>query len=179
MKRGIRIALASTAMVAGLAVAGVSPASAQVRFSGSFPLPHGRISIGVGDPFFSVGSYVPYGYSVIEDPTYGYGFYYRSRWIPVRPYGSSWVICDQPYFRERAFVQPYSGYYGRRDFGRRDFRRYDGDRFERREHRFDQRDNRFDRRDERFDRRDNRFDRRDNRSDLRDDRGRNDRDRWR
>lgn len=122
MKTGIRIALASAAMVAGLAVAGASPAGAQVRVSGSFPLPHGRISIGIGDPFFRVGAYVPYGYTVIDDPTYGSGFYYRSRWIPVRPYGSTWVVCDQPFFRQRAIVRPYSSY------GRTDFRRFDGDR---------------------------------------------------
>src|SRR6266513_5675867 len=119
MKRSIRIALASTAMVAGLAVAGAKPAAAQVGFSGSFPLPHGRISIGMGDPVFRVGSYVPYGYTVVEDPDYGYGFYYGERWIPVQPYGSSWLICDRPFFRERGFARPYSG------FGRYDYRRFD------------------------------------------------------
>jgi len=110
MKRSLRIALGSAALVAGLAVAGTSPAAAQVSFSGSFPLPHGQISIGVGDPYFSVGSYVPYGYTVIEDPTYGYGFYYQSRWIPVRPYGSTWVIGAQPYFRPGFVARPYAGY---------------------------------------------------------------------
>jgi len=115
MKNGIRIALASAAMVAGLAVAGAKPAAAQVSFSGSIPLPHGRISIGIGDPFFRVGSYVPYGYTVVEDPTYGYGFYYGARWIPVQPYGSSWIVVNQPYFRPgyvRPYARPYYGYNG-------------------------------------------------------------------
>jgi hypothetical protein len=143
MNRSLRIALGSAALVAGLAVAGTSPAAAQVSFSGSFPLPHGRISIGVGDPYFSVGSYVPYGYTVIEDPTYGYGFYYQSRWIPVRPYGSTWVITSQPYFRPGFVARPYAGYgygyarpysrygyvrpysYGHTDSRRYDSRRYD------------------------------------------------------
>jgi hypothetical protein len=163
MKR-IRIALASAAMVAGLAFAGAKPAAAQVAFSGSFPLPHGRISIGIGDPFFRVGSYVPYGYTVIEDPVYGYGFYYRSRWIPVRPYGSSWLVCDQLYFRDRGFARPYyGGGYGSYGYRRYDNRRYDYRRFD--DRRFDNR--RFD--DHRFDRR------RDGRSD-RDHRGDRDRD---
>jgi hypothetical protein len=138
MKNGIRIALASAAMVAGLAVAGAKPAAAQVSFSGSFPLPHGRISIGIGDPFFRVGSYVPYGYTVIEDPTYGYGFYYGARWIPVQPYGSTWVVVRQPYFRGgyvRPYARPYYGYahsygYARPYYGNsrtvyRNDRRYD------------------------------------------------------
>lgn len=135
--KSIRIALASTALVAGLAVAGSKPAAAQVSFSGSFPLPHGRISVGIGDPFFRVGSYVPYGYTVIEDPTYGYGFYYRSRWIPVEPYGSTWVVCERPYFRERGFARPYSYGYGYRNFENRRFddRRFDNRRFD--DRRFD------------------------------------------
>ena len=107
MKTRIRIALASAVLVAGLAVAGSSPAAAQVAFSGSFPLPHGRISIGIGSPAFAVGSPVPYGYTVIQDPTYGYGFYYGSSWIPAQPYGSGWIVVSQPYY-PGAYVQPYA-----------------------------------------------------------------------
>lgn len=169
MKRSIRIALGTAAMAAALTVAGASSAQAQVRFSGSFPLPHGRISIGIGDPFFSVGSYVPYGYTVIEDPTYGYGFWYRDRWIPTEQIGSSWVVSERPFFGG-AYVSPGYGYY--RPYAR-SYRPYvyGGRSFDHR--RFDRRDGRFDH-DRRFDRRDGRFDR--GRRDR--DHDRNDR-RWR
>lgn len=144
MKTRIRIALASAALVAGLAVAGSSPAAAQVAFSGSFPLPHGRISVGIGSPAFAVGSYVPYGYTVIEDPAYGYGFYYGGTWIPVQPYGSSWVIVSRPYYPSHAYVRPYYGrsYYGRpysaRPYSGYGYRGYDGRRSDNRnDHRGD------------------------------------------
>ncbi len=48
MKRAVRIALGSAALATSLAFAGASPANAQVQFEGSIPLPHGRISVGVG-----------------------------------------------------------------------------------------------------------------------------------
>src|SRR5207253_8601116 len=82
MKKAIRIALGSAVLAGGLAVAGASPANAQVRFRGSFPLPHGRISIGVGDGGygyggFGGGGYVPHGYNGYEDPGYGHGVRYE------------------------------------------------------------------------------------------------------
>lgn len=123
MTRRIRIALVTAAMAGGIALAGASPASAQVRFRGSFPVPHGRISVGIGAPFFGVGAVVPYGYTVIDDPAYGYGFYYQSRWVPVERYGSSWIVCDRPVFGGRAFAGTRAGFRARGAFG--------GDRFER------------------------------------------------
>lgn len=151
MKRSIRIALGTAAVAAALTVAGASPAQAQVRFSGSFPLPHGRISIGIGDPFFSVGSYVPYDYTVIEDPNYGYGFWYRDRWIPTERIDSSWVVCERPYFGG-AYVSP--GY----DYYRPYVRSYRPYAYGGHYRRYDRWDGRYDR-DRRFDRWDGRSDR--------------------
>ncbi len=95
MKNRFRIVLATATVAAGLAV--MAPAAnAQVAFDGSFPAPHGRLSVSFGDPFFEVGSYVPSHYAVVRHPRYGHGFYYRSRWIPVRSYGRRWVVCDAP-----------------------------------------------------------------------------------
>ena len=127
MSRAIRIAVGSAALAAGLAIAGASPANAQVRVRGSFPLPHGRISVDIGHGF-PIGGYVPYGYDVYEDPDYGYGFEYEDQWIPCEPRGSQWIIIAAPV------------YYGHRDYryGRsyrndryaysRDYRRGYGDR---------------------------------------------------
>ncbi len=109
MKNGFRIALGTAALAAGLAFAAPTPAAAQVAFEGSFPAPHGRVSVRFGDPFFGVGTYVPSYYRVIRHPRYGRGFYYRSRWIPVRSYGRRWVVCDAPV----GYASDYSdGYYG-------------------------------------------------------------------
>ena len=97
MKNGFRIAIASAALMVGLSFAGASLASAQVSFEGTFPLPHGVISIGIGDPAFRIGAYVPLGYRVDFRPDCGYGFEYGRRWIPVRPYRSRWIVCQRPY----------------------------------------------------------------------------------
>jgi hypothetical protein len=113
MKKAIRITLGSAVLAGGLAVVGASPANAQVRFEGSFPLPHGRISIGVGDPRFGVGSYVPYGYNVYDNPDYGYGFEYEDQWFPCEQYGSQWVIIGAPVFfghRDYGYARPYRNY---------------------------------------------------------------------
>jgi hypothetical protein len=118
MRNPIRVALASTALLAGVAVAGASPANAQVSFQGSFPLPHGSVSIAIGDPAFAVGAYVPTGYAVAPLPGYGDGFAYRDRWIPVRPYAPRWVVCARPYlgggpYFRRAYAAPvYARPYG-------------------------------------------------------------------
>jgi len=156
MKKAIRVALGSAVLAGGLAVVGASPATAQVRFEGSFPLPHGRISVGVGDGGygyggFGVGAYVPYGYDVYENPDYGYGFEYDNYWYPCEQYGTQWVIVGAPVFfhRDYRYVRPYRsyGYYGysrpysygyyshpyqRYDYRRYDYRRYDGRRYDRR-----------------------------------------------
>lgn len=126
MKKSLRIALATAAVAAGVALTAPSTASAQVRFSGSFPAPHGRVSVRFGDPFFRVGSFVPSHFRVIRHPQYGRGFYYRSRWIPVRSYGSRWIVCDAPVaysaayddgYYDDGYAAPYVGYYSRPYYG--------------------------------------------------------------
>ncbi|MDQ2969515.1 MAG: hypothetical protein M3R62_08120 [Acidobacteriota bacterium] len=133
MRKGFRIALATAAVAAGLAFAGASPAQAQVRFRGSFPLPHGQISIGFGDPYFPVGSYAPSYCPVYAHPRYGYGFTYQSRFIPVRQYRSRWVVVERPVVVERVYTDDdYDGDfddgYSRRDsYSDRDDWRYSRD----------------------------------------------------
>lgn len=148
MKKLTRIAIGSAVLAGSFAIAGASTANAQVRIGGSFPLPHGRISFSIGDPFFPVGAYVPYGYSVYEDPYYGYGFEYEDRWIPCEPRGTRWIVVERPYYG-------HGGYYGRGDhyrsygYSSRDHRRWD--RWDdRRYSRNDRRWNDRDRRDRRY-----------------------------
>lgn len=109
MKNGLRFAAISAAMVGGLALAGASRAQAGVSFQGTFPLPHGVISIGIGDPYFGVGTYVPAGYRIGARDGYGYGFMYRSRWIPVRRYGARWRVCDSPWHDDLYYSDAYYG----------------------------------------------------------------------
>jgi hypothetical protein len=155
MSKVFRIAIGSGILVAGLAVAGASTASAQVRVRGSFPLPHGRISVDVGHGF-PVGGYAPYGYEVYEDPYYeGYGFAYEDQWYPVARRGARWVIVSAPVV------------YVHREY--RSHRYYRSDRYAR--DRYDRRGGRgYDRYDSR--RGDSRYDRRGDRSSGRDDRSR-------
>lgn len=122
MQAGIRIAIASTALTAGLALIGATQAHAQVVVHGSFQVRHGRVSIGIGHPAFRVGAYVPRGYRVYHRPHYGYGFAYRERWIPVRRYRSHWKICDRPYLVGDAYGGGYGYGGGYRDY--RNDRRY-------------------------------------------------------
>jgi hypothetical protein len=171
MRAGIRIAIASAALTAGLALTGASQAQAQVAFHGSFPVRHGRVSIGIGHPRFRVGTYVPRGYRVYQRPSYGYGFAYRDRWIPVRRYRSQWMICERPYVVGDAYAGGY-GYGG----GYGDDRNY-------RRHRCDDRCDRNDSRHrghDRYDRDDNRNDGRryDQDDDRYDDRRDDDGDGW-
>jgi hypothetical protein len=169
MRKAIRIALGSGVLAAGLAFAGAPSANAQVRVRGSFPLPHGRISVDIGDRGyggFPVGGYVPYGYDVYEDPEYGYGFAYEDQWIACEPRGSQWVIIAEPVF--------YGGYrsYGYRNYGyrdyrysrpyrndrygySRDYRRYDGRNYRRDDRR--SRDSRYGRNDRRYSDQDRRW----------------------
>jgi hypothetical protein len=123
MKNALRYVVISAALLAGLAVTGGSrtDAGVSVGFSGTFPLPHGQISIGIGDPYFHVGAYVPVGYQVYARSGYGYGFAYNNRWIPVRRYGAGWQVCGSPYFDDAyyndVYYDPYygvgyGGYYG-------------------------------------------------------------------
>jgi len=140
MKNAVRIALSATALCAGLAVAGASTAKGQVFFQGNFPVPHGRISVGVGAPAFAVGAYVPSPYvdQIEYLPDYGYGFYCDEGWVPVRRYGRGWVVYQRPFFIERERLYGYRGYDRFNRFDR--FNRYD--RFDRRYDRYN-RDGRY------------------------------------
>ena len=153
MSRAIRIAIGSAALVAGLAVAGASPASAQVRVWGSFPVPHGRVSVNIGGGgygyggygyggygAFPIGGYVPYGYEVYQDPSYGWGFVYGDQWIACEPRGSQFIIIAAPVFYGGYGYRPYGyrayGYrnygYGYRNYGYRNYgyvRPYRNDRY--------------------------------------------------
>jgi len=121
MRNALRYVVITAALVAGLAVTGGSRANAWVSFSGTFPLPHGQISIGVGDPYFHAGAFVPVGYQVYARSGYGYGFAYNNHWIPVRRYSQVWRVCGSPYFDDvyysGVYYDPYygagyGGYYG-------------------------------------------------------------------
>jgi hypothetical protein len=131
MKKAIRIALGSGVLAAGLAFAGAPTANAQVRVRGSFPLPHGRVQVDIGDRGygyggFPIGGYVPYGYDVYEDPSYGYGFVYEDQWIACEPRGPRFVIIAAPVFYGgyRSYGYRNYGYrnYGYRNYGYRDYR---------------------------------------------------------
>ena len=123
MKNAVRIALSATALCAGLAVAGASTAKGQVFFQGNFPVPHGRISVGVGAPAFAVGAYVPSPYidQIEYVPDYGYGFYCDGAWVPVRQYARGWVVYQRPFViaRERLFGFRGSDRFNRFDRGGR------------------------------------------------------------
>jgi hypothetical protein len=166
MRKAVRIALGSAVLATGFAIAGAAPASAQIRFEGSFPSPDGRISVGVAGPRFAVGTYVPEGYVVYDDPDYGYGFTYEDQWIRCEPYGSRFVIVEGPRFfgrRDYRSLRPFRSYaYGFERGDGRDRRAFDGRRFARDDRQF--RDNR------RPSFRDNRSDARGGRS-FRDNRG--------
>ena len=127
MNKAIRIALGSAALATGLAFAAAPPANAQVRFEGSFPLPHGRITVGGGG--FGVGSYVPDGYSVYDDPDNGYGFYDGDQWYSCEQDAGRWIIIAPPVFygrRSYGSVRPYRNYgYRYSQPYRYDGRRYD------------------------------------------------------
>jgi hypothetical protein len=121
MRNIVRYVVTTAALIAGLALMGSSRADAQVGFTGTFPLPHGQISIGIGDPYFHVGAFVPVGYQIYARSGYGYGFAYNDRWIPVRPSGGRWLVCGHPYFDDAYYNGVYydpsygaghGGYYG-------------------------------------------------------------------
>ena len=154
MKNAVRTAMSAAALIAALTLAGASTASGQVHFQGNFPLPHGRISVGVGAPAFDVGTYVPSPYveQIEYVPDYGYGFYCDGGWVPVRRYSRGWVVYQRPFVIARERLYGYRGYDR--------FNRFDGyDRFDRRFDRYD-RFNRYGRFDHRYDRYDHdRYDR--------------------
>jgi hypothetical protein len=160
MTKRINRVLGSAVLVGGLAFAVTSNANAQVSFRGSFPLPHGRISISAGDPIYQVGSYAPDNCDIYQDPDYGYGFVSGTAFFPVRAFNGRWVVTSAPTF--------FSGRYA--DW--RDARVYrragDRVRYERPVVRQD--DRRYDRRD---------YDRRNDRRDDRKDDRRDGNDRWR
>jgi len=139
MRKAIRIAIVSAAAAVALFFPFQSSADAQVRFEGRFRLPHGDISVGVGDPYYGrgygyygypaypVGSYVPYGYRVIRRPRLGYGFHsprfacrshgvYHSHWVPVRSYGRRYIVVERPAVIER-YVDRSDRYRDDRSYG--------------------------------------------------------------
>ena len=165
MKKTFRNATVGAALAAVSMFLVPSAGQAQVRVEGRFRLPHGDISIGVGEPYYGrdpyyggyygspaypVGSYVPYGYRVIQHDRLGYGFaspafacrahrVHHSHWVPVQRVRSRWVVVQQPVLvvergYERGYDDPY--YTGRRYDDRRyrdgrrsrDDRRYRDDR---------------------------------------------------
>jgi hypothetical protein len=120
-----------------------SSAKGQVAFGGTFRGPHGQFSIGIGNPAFPVGGYVPFPYArqVYLNPDYGYGFYYDSQWIPCEPYGSRWVVIERPVVYGRGYAYRNRGFAfrDRGDLYRRDGRSFRRDRdrnfrFDRRSH---------------------------------------------
>jgi hypothetical protein len=156
MKRATRIALGAAGLAIGIAVAGAAPASAQVGFYGSFPVPFGRITVGVPGPGLAIGAFVPPGFVVVNDPYYGYGFAYGDQWIACRPYGGRWIVAEsRPYVGRYGYGRGYAhggpawhsgsryerGYVGRGEhFGSRGFENGRGSRNEHRsERRADQR----------------------------------------
>ena len=128
MTRATRIALGAAGLAIGIAVAGAAPASAQVQFYGSFPVPFGRITVGVPGPAFALGAFVPYGHVVSYDPYYGYGFVYGNQWISCRPYGRRWIVANRrPFY---GWSQTYGGHsrHGSQRWTRHDDRHFDHDR---------------------------------------------------
>jgi hypothetical protein len=161
MTKRISRALGSAVLVGGLAFAATSNANAQVSFRGSFPLPHGRISISAGDPVYQAGSYAPDDCDIYQSPDYGYGFVSDSRFVPVREYNGRWVVTSAP----SRFSSRYDDWRSARVYRRADER----SRYERPDdRRYDRRDSRSVRGDRRDDRRDNRNDRWENDRDRRD-----------
>lgn len=120
MNKTIRNATVGAAMAATALFLVPAQGQAQVRVEGRFRLPHGDVAVSVGDRYrdpyydgyygysrYPVGSYVPYGYRVIQRPRYGYGFaspafacrahrVYHSHWVPVRRVRSRWVVVERP-----------------------------------------------------------------------------------
>ena len=101
------------ALLLGAAALAVAPsASAQVAFRGTFPLPHGAISVGVGAPAPYYSGYYAPGYcdsdyytsyypSSSYYPSYSYyapGYYYR----PHRRYYRTYV---RPYYPHRYYYR--------------------------------------------------------------------------
>src|SRR5437867_2309928 len=142
--------------VGALLLSTPSSAKGQVAFGATFRGPHGQFSIGIGNPAFPVGGYVPYPYAsqVYQSPDYGYGFYYDSQWIPCEQYGSRWVVVERPVFYGGGYGYDRGYRYydrGYRYYGRDSFRRWDGrssrryyDRDGRRDWRYHDRDGRRD-----------------------------------
>jgi hypothetical protein len=142
MQSGIRNASLLAAVAGAVVLSMPSAAQGQVRVEGRFRLPHGDVAVSVGDPYYDpyygggyyggayygapaypIGSYVPYGYRVIEVPRLGYGFYspvfacrlhhaHHRHWVPALRYSSRWVVARRPYFGGPAYYR--RGYDGRR-----------------------------------------------------------------
>jgi hypothetical protein len=155
MNKAIRVPIFAAAVAAVVVSLSPSAAQAQVRVEGRFRLPHGEIAVGVGDPYsdhlfygaraYPIGSYVPYGYRVVQDPYLGHGFYgpasfcrvhhvRHAHWIPVRRHRARWVVIERPHFSQRYYRRGHDGYrryddrrYNDRRYTRRDGRRHSND----------------------------------------------------
>jgi hypothetical protein len=103
-------------------------AGAQTSFQGTFVGPHGAFSIGFGHPRYAVGSYAPYGYTVVERPRYGYGFWSpvfvcsahhvrHAHWVPVKRYRSRWVVVDRPVYYGAPYAHPLERAWGYDRYG--------------------------------------------------------------
>jgi len=138
MRNAIRKSLVAAGFSAALALAGAPKAQGQVFFRGNFPVPHGRITVGIGAPFV-VGGFVPEAYvnQIVYQPGYGYGFDCDDGWVSVRSSGGRWIVAQRPV---RVFRNG------------RDDRRFDNRRSGRDDRRFE--DRRLDRDSRRFERRD-------------------------
>jgi len=145
MTKRINRVLGSAVLVGGLALAATSKANAQVSFRGSFPLPHGRISISAGDPVYQAGSYAPDDCDIYQSPDYGYGFVSNSRFVPVREYNGRWIVTSAPARFSSRYDDWRSARVYRRAAERRRYERRDDRRDDRRDWRDDRRDNRNDR----------------------------------
>ena len=91
------------ALFLGAAALAVAPsASAQVRFRGTFGLPHGVVSVGVGNPY-----YYSSGYGYAPDycaPEYS-GYYYDGYYPSYYP-----RYYARPHYY-RSYYRPYRSYY--------------------------------------------------------------------
>lgn len=130
MNKKIRNATIGAAMAATSLFLVPSAGQAQVRVEGRFRLPHGDVAVSVGDRYrdpyygyygysrYPVGSYVPYGYRVIQRPRLGYGFAspafacrvhraHHAHWVPVRRVRTRWVVVQRPILVDDGYGRRY------------------------------------------------------------------------
>ena len=95
------------ALFLGAAALAVAPsASAQVRFRGTFGLPHGVVSVGVGSPYYYSSGYGGYGYAAPDYYAPSYSGYYYDGYYPS--YYPRYYVRPHYY---RSYYRPYRSYY--------------------------------------------------------------------